>query len=242
MTAFDRDPALKWLFCMTHPDDEISICAWMHELVENGNEVWISWTHDTPVRRLEAIRAAAYLGVPEQRLKFFSAPDGAVCRHLEELEPRFREMMGEVRPDRVVCGAFEQGHLDHDATNFLVNRTFDGAVFEVPFYHTYRTKFPRVNRFADPTGEEVNRLTVDQITIKKAVCRMYPSQRIWWNMVGANLRAIATGDGNLLRTERMRRQTWQDFLTPNLPQGLAKAVELTGRWQEWIKNAGARLG
>ena len=42
----------------------------------------------------------------------------------------FRAMMARVKPDRVVCGAFEQGHLDHDATHWLVTHSFDGPVFE----------------------------------------------------------------------------------------------------------------
>jgi LmbE family N-acetylglucosaminyl deacetylase len=73
---FDPDPTLRWAFCMTHPDDEISICAWIKWLAENGNDVFLSWTHSNPSREREARAAAALMGVPEDRLMFFDAPDG----------------------------------------------------------------------------------------------------------------------------------------------------------------------
>lgn len=219
---------------MTHPDDEISICAWIHRLTGAGAEVWMSWTHDTPVREFEA-RAVAYtLGVREDRLFFHGAPDGVVCEHMQELLPRFKLMMGQVNPDRVVCGAFEQGHIDHDATNWLVSHSHGGAIFEVPFYHTYLTRFPKVNRFADPTGCETIELDTEERELKKRVAKSYPSQRIWLNLMAADLRSRLTGEGSLLTSERMRPQTHKDFRTPNLPPDLASRVEKSKLWKRWL--------
>ena len=48
MTLFDADIGERWLFCMTHPDDEISICAWIRRLTDAGVDVFLSWTHSTP--------------------------------------------------------------------------------------------------------------------------------------------------------------------------------------------------
>lgn len=223
------------MFCMTHPDDELAICAWIEMLVKQGREVWISWTHDTEIRQLEALRAAAFLGVPEDRLRFFGAPDGDVVDHIADLMPRFRDMFAEVRPDRVVAAAYEQGHLDHDATNFIVNQTFEGDIFEIPLYHIYKTKFPRVGRFAEPSGEEVMRLTRDQMRRKIQLCRMFPSQRIFPNMLAANLRARVTGDGPITHCERMRKQTHRDFTVPNLTPRLEALVRETPKWRRWSR-------
>ncbi len=231
---FDPDPSLRWLFCMTHPDDEISICAWIKRLTSQGNQVFLSWTHSNDIREREAHAVARMLGVPPDRYRFFGAPDTAVIDEVPELLGPFAQMMAEVQPDRVVCGAFEQGHLDHDATNYLVNRAFKGQVLEVPFYHAYLRRFQRLNRFANSEGQEVIPLTQDEQAFKKRIARQYPSQRIWSNLVwyeiyqGVRLKAI-----ELPKTERMRLQTHRDWLTPNLPEPLARRVRRCENWRRW---------
>jgi LmbE family N-acetylglucosaminyl deacetylase len=234
MKLFDPDPNLRWLFCMTHPDDEISICAWIKRLTAQGNQVFLSWSHSNDIREREAHKVAELLGVPPSHRQFFGAPDQGVVDHIPQLLEPYAEWMSKVRPDRVVCGAFEQGHLDHDATNFLVNQTSDGPVLEVPFYHAYLRKFMRLNRFADPTGQEVIALDSSQQRLKKTVARQYPSQRIWSNLVwyeiyqGVRLKAI-----ELPKTERMRLQTHHDWLSPNLPEPLATRVRASKNWKRW---------
>lgn len=235
MTAFEPDKSIRWLFCMTHPDDEISICAWIKRLSIAGNDVFISWTHHTPVRKEEAIRAAGLLGVSETRLTFHNGGDGCICDQMQGLVPSFKDMMADVNPDRIVCGAFEQGHLDHDATNQLVNLCFNGPVFEVPFYHTYLTKRPRINRFADPNGQEVLQLTAEEQNLKTKMATLYPSQAIWRNLLldEARRRLTARGEEPLRKTERMRRQTHFEFLSPNLPEPLATKVKRSVKWVRW---------
>jgi LmbE family N-acetylglucosaminyl deacetylase len=231
---FDLDPQLRWAFCMTHPDDEISICVWIKTLVENGNPVFLSWTHDTPEREAEGRAAAALMGVPPQHLKFFGSPDGRVVEHIPSLLIEFADWFAQIRPDRVCCGAFEQGHIDHDATNFIVNRTFRGPVFEIPFYHTYLVRLQRINRFADHRGEEIKALDKFEQKFKKLVAKQYPSTNIWsvllWYEVlqGSRLRRA-----ELAQTERMRLQTHHDFLTPNLPPKLADRVKCSEKWRRW---------
>lgn len=235
MKLFDPDPNLRWLFCMTHPDDEISICAWIRRLAQAGNDVFISWTHSTDVREREARAVAKLFGIPEERLWFFGAPDMGVIEQMGDLLPIYRDMIADVQPDRAVCGAFEQGHLDHDATNWLVNHSFEGPVLEVPFYHAYLRRYQRLNRFADPTGQEVIHLSKEEQRFKKRVARQYPSQRIWSNLVwyeiyqGMRLKAI-----ELPKTERMRLQTHREWLRPNLPDSLARRVARTATWRRWL--------
>lgn len=239
---FDADPKLRWAFCMTHPDDEISICAWIRRLTAGGARVHMSWTHSTPEREAEARRAADLLGVPAERLHFFGAPDGDVLDHIPQLLPQFKAWFAEVAPDRVCCGAFEQGHLDHDSTNYLVCHAFSGPVYEIPFYHTYLARLQRINRFADPRGEEVRRLDRDEQAFKRALAKRYPSQNIWsvllWYEV---LQKSRLQWSQLAQTERMRIQTHRDFLTPNLPPRLAAKVRRSVRWRRW-EHAVSALG
>lgn len=221
---------------MTHPDDEISICAWIHKLVQNKNEVFISWTHSNDIREREARAVAHLLGVPLRNLSFFKATDGRACEEIPRLLPRFREWFSAVAPDRVCCGAFEQGHLDHDTTNYLVNQAFDGMVCEIPFYHTYLTRFQTLNRFSDARGEEVRHLERSEQILKTTVARQYPSQNIWsvllWYEISQNARLRPM---LLAKTERLRLQTHFDWLAPNHPPRLAEKVARSPAWARWVK-------
>jgi len=231
---FDTNPSLRWLFCMTHPDDEISICAWIHRLVRNGNPVYISWTHSNPTREAEGRAVAHLLGVPQSNLFFFEATDGSACHEIRKLLPVFQQMMLEVRPDRVCCGAFEQGHIDHDTTNLLVNCSFHGAILEIPFYHTYLTRLQIMNRFSDPRGQEILTLEPDEKKLKTMIARQFPSQNIWtvllWYEVWQKARLKPV---ELTRSERMRLQTHRRFTRPNHPPRLAAKVRRSPIWQRW---------
>lgn len=235
MTVFDSNPSLRWLFCMTHPDDEISICAWIKHLTSIGAEVHINWTHSNSVREAEARIVATILGVPDSNLSFMGATDGSVCDEMEALIPKFRQLMERVKPDRVCCGAFEQGHLDHDATNYLVNRSFDGTVFEVPFYHSYITRLQTINAFADMTGVEVRSLSEEEQALKLRIAKAYRSQNIWsvlwWYEVW---RALQFKPAGLRKRESMRRQVHYDFGRPNLPEALAAKVIQSASWRRWM--------
>lgn len=240
MTVFDTDPKLVWLFCMTHPDDELSIAAWASRLVAQGNPVWMSWTHDTAVRMEEARAAAALIGISRERLFFHHGTDGRIPEEMPALLPHFNHMVESVRPDRVVCGAFEQGHLDHDATNLLVNRVFGGLILEAPFYHTYLTRLPQIGWFANGGGEAIA-LTAAERALKRTLLRTYPSQRIRSNLMWAELRNRLKGRGSLLSEERLRVQIHKDFLRPNLPPALSTRVERSPQWARWQKAAQAIL-
>lgn len=220
---------------MTHPDDEISIGAWIRRLTRAGAEVHMSWTHDTPEREYEARRAARILGVPPENLYFHHGPDRVLCDHMIDVLPDFRKMMIQVQPDRVVAGAFEQGHLDHDATNMLVHRAFEGPILETPFYHAYCNPIPVMNRFAQPEGQERLRLADEETAFKIDLAKFYPSQAIFGNLVWYRLWERLIGAKERMgEFESLRRQTHRNFRTPNLPEPLGQKVMRTGRWKRWI--------
>lgn len=240
MSAFDPDRGHRWLFCFTHPDDEIAMAAWMHRLAVSGAEVWAGWSVANPTREAEARSVMRLLGVCNERLFFFDAPDGNACDCLGQLLGHWASAIAKANPTRVVVCAFECGHLDHDSTNYAVVRALGERnkqiAYEFPLYHTYLTRFPVLNRFANPRGEEVLNLSPDEWRLKRRVSRMYPSQNIgsllvWYTVWGwARLSPPA-----LCRTERMRLQTHFDFLTPNLPQSLRERVERSPKWARWVR-------
>ena len=235
--AFVGNPSLRWLFCLTHPDDELSVAVWIRRCVRNGCEVWLSWTHATPVRESEARAVAHMLGVPLERLTFHGGTDGSVCDEMGTLLSSFRAMMDRVRPDRVVCGAFEQGHLDHDATHWLVTHAFDGPVLEAPFYHVYTGRVQTMNRFSDPTGQETIRPTLEERAFKRHLARQYPSQNIWsvllwYELVhqGARLRPF-----RLAFSERLRLWPGGSYHRPAHGLGLARKVRRSAKWRRWLR-------
>lgn len=239
LTIFDDDPRLTWLFAFAHPDDEIAICAWIRRLTESGAKVWAGWSVSNPGRENEARKVMSFLGVPQESLFFFDMPDGNACEHLSELSDKWKQAILTSTPDRVAVCAFECGHLDHDATNFAINSAIRATgmskpVFEIPLYHTYLSRIPRLNRFADSAGEQVLLLKPDEWRLKARVSRSYPSQNIasllvWYTVLNlVKLRPAA-----LCRTERMRLQTHYDFLVPNLPPSLRNRVENSVRWRRW---------
>lgn len=235
MSLFDTNRG-RWLFCMTHPDDEISICAWIKRLTDAGSEVFLSWTHSNDVREKEARAVAKMLGVPQENLTFFGATDGRVCTQIGELLPQFRQLMSDVQPDVVACGAFEQGHLDHDATNFLVNRSFGGDVLEIPFYHTYLTKLQTMNTFSDPSGQEQMTLSREEAKFKRAVAKQFKSQNIWKVLFWYEIWKLSQGDEVELSTrEVMRLQTHTHFGAPNHPIAIASEVEASDTWKWWLE-------
>ncbi len=220
---------------MTHPDDEISICVWIKRLTDAGAEVHVNWTHSNPIREREGREVAKLLGVPHEHLNFMAATDGSVCDELAALKPQFAELMNRVQPDRVCTGGFEQGHLDHDATNWLVHQTFGGPVFEVPFYHPYTRKLQKMNTFADPTGQQVLDLTKEEWPIKVQVAKSYRSQNIWSVLWWYEVWQVVRFKPIELRTrELMRRQTHLDFRKPNLPERLRIEVENSAQWRRWL--------
>lgn len=236
MKAFDLQNRQRWLFAMTHPDDEISICAFIRRLTKAGHEVYMSWTHSTPVREQEARRAATeWLGVPNENLYFFGATDQSVCHEIEDLLGPFASMIAKVQPERICCGAFEQGHIDHDSTNLIVNLSFDGPVFEIPFYFPYTTRAPIMNRFAaSGSSDERLELTSEESRFKKDFAKQFPSQAIWRNLLayeilqGAKLAPI-----ELSKRELMRLQTHRNFLEPNLPEPYRSRVLAHPTWGRW---------
>lgn len=153
---------------------------------------------------------------------------------MTEVFPSIVRMIHRVQPDRLVVGAFEQGHLDHDATNFMVNHAFDGPIFEVPLYHAYCQLIPTLNRFATDEGEELLELLEHEVALKKRIAQCYPSQTIWGNLVWYSLLSkIRMEREPFGLIERMRLQRHKDFLTPNLPKSLSRRVRKTGRWKRW---------
>ena len=235
MSAFDVAAGERVLFVFTHPDDELGLTAFIGRLLSRGVAVRVCWTHSTPVREAESRAAMGALGLAQGSLTFLGGKDGAVVDSLPELRPAMRSLIAEHAPTRAVTLAFEQGHIDHDATNLLVNLCFDGPVYETPLYHTYLTKTPKLHCFSSHEGEETILITPEERAVKKRLVRMYPSQTLRRNlMMYEMMHALTMRRPRLFLYERMRLQRHKDFLRPSHPAALARRVEACRTWKRWV--------
>lgn len=248
MKLFDPNPQLRWLFCFTHPDDEISICAWMKRLTQSGADVWASWSVSNAIREAEARAVMEQLGVTQEKLFFFQFPDGDLCDYVGELTHSLHEIVTKIHPDRIAVGAFECGHLDHDSTNFSVYQAIKNIsqsnliLLEIPFYYTYLTRIPVINRFADPEGEEILFLAQEERNLKIQVSKSYPSQNIgkllfWYSIYGW----LKLKPPQLPCTERLRLHTHDNYSIPNLPFPLRDKVQASSKWKRWLSAIHSKL-
>jgi LmbE family N-acetylglucosaminyl deacetylase len=235
-SLFRWDEPRKWLFCFTHPDDELAIAASMKRLIQAGHEIHCSWTHSTPVRSLEARRAMELLQLAEERLHFFNGTDGNVCDEIRMLAPQFVQLVDEVQPDSVVTGAFEQGHLDHDATSYMLHHAYDGEILEFPLYHWYRWRSVQVvNRFSDARQQEIISLNREEIKFKILMAKRYPSQTIYNALLVNHVKDVLTlTKPKTVERELIRPSIRPDFKVPNHPANLARKIEKHPRWKRWI--------
>jgi hypothetical protein len=215
-----------------HPDDEIAIIGWMSHLARRGVSVSALWMHSTPVREAESRAVMARAGVTD--LTFLTATDGKLVDTWQDWEPAVRDWLGDRDISHPVTVAFEQGHLDHDATNWLVNRNTSHPVRELPLYHPYSRQLLRANVFAGNGQAESRLLSPAEYELKLSLLRSYPSQRIGQILQGYRLMSRLTGRPDPFRQELMRIQTHQDFRIPNHGAEFRQEIERSRPWARWI--------
>jgi len=145
-------------------------------------------------REAELAAAMAALGLDGSYLRFARFPDLGLLPRLDQAADYVASLVTELRPENIFATAFEGGHPDHDAVNFLafegVRRSAqDPRIYEYPLYNSsgplWHWKW-RINAFPPSPPETLyNPLSHDAIERKHAVMRAYSTQ--WLYMVPARL-------------------------------------------------------
>jgi len=226
LKLFDDSQDLRWLFFFPHPDDEIALAAWINHLVKSRAEVRCVWLHSNPVRRAESESAMAVLGV--QNCQFYDFEDGGFVKAMPKLLDTLRHEVSSFDPNRVVTTAFEQGHLDHDTTNFALAQICGDVLLEFPMYHSYDRKLQTVNRFVEPHGEEVRTLTGEERELRKLVLKLYKSQRIG-RILNFYDRWI---DADVVRFERLRSPS-HNYGQPVGDSKRRARIRKCSKWKIW---------
>lgn len=235
-SAFQVSADERVLFAFTHPDDETAVAAFIWRLQREGVPLRVLWTHSTPIRESESRDAMSKIGVGGDQLSFLGGKDGAIMNEIPRLRDEISATVEEFEPTRIVTHAFEQGHLDHDATNLMVHLTYDGPTFEVPFYHTFLARFPVIYRFSSSEGEQILELNKVEVAMKWEMLRCYPSQTIERNIKLYYLaKRLGLRKQDLLSSERLRLQTHFDFRSPNHPEETANKIVASDAWRLWLR-------
>ncbi len=195
------DPGLIYLFLFAHPDDDTFIAGTMRTLIGRGAEVHAAWLTSGDFlgqgerRERELFEAAKMLGLVPERIHLLRLPDLGLVSRLSDATRLVSDLYGSLKPDRVFADAFEGGHPDHDAVNFLAYeaRLRSGVraeLFEFPLYNGTGPFLHwrwRINRF--PPGEPAvlhTRLNEDAIACKHGMMRIYARSQ-WMFMIPARL-------------------------------------------------------
>jgi len=126
------------------------------------DDAWFSHGHAwngplyRQVRRREARAALAELGVPPERILFGGIRDQELARHLREGMRLLRQAVRKFRPLVILVPAYEGGHPDHDAANFLVACLRSSGVVAAPRhwweYSLYTSRNGRIESHFLPSG------------------------------------------------------------------------------------------
>ncbi len=184
------------LLLIPHPDDEVvGAAAAIARRRADGDQffgLYLTdgipapeqlWRRDRPrreararQRRDEAREAAAVLGI--EPIDFLGWPSRTLKAHLSEAAPRIEKIFQERAIDAIWVSAWEGGHQDHDAANFLASRVANGRpVVEFAEYNRGGGTV-RWNRFAMPNGAETAlRLTPGEIEMKRRLLAIYRSEK-----------------------------------------------------------------
>ncbi|MBU1974950.1 MAG: PIG-L family deacetylase [Nanoarchaeota archaeon] len=190
----------KAIVVAAHQDDEaIGAATIISRTLEKNGEIFVIITTDgapkefghgdfeAEVRNNETIRAMGILGVPKENIYFLGFDDLGFLFEIDigQEITRLANILGDILPDRVYVQAYEGGHIDHDATHFLVIEALkqvnhDIDVYEFPEYHAFGfgDPIPEENDVIDNDKYPIVRLelTEEEQTRKKQVIKQYISQ------------------------------------------------------------------
>lgn len=169
-------PLLKrTLILVAHPDDETGGCGILLQRIAvplvvfatDGapNDHWFWNDHETRScyaqrRREEALAALALAGVGKVRFiadQYSDCTDQRLYKAIPWALQALTRLVVAFGPEALLVPAYEGGHPDHDACNFLafvVGRHFGIPVWEMPLYHRLASGRLSCQQFIDPNGTE----------------------------------------------------------------------------------------
>ncbi len=187
------------LFLLPHQDDEVGIAPAIHQERAAGQTPFCVFLTDgggnrsNPLQRnRESTGALKALGIPKEQLWFVGTekqiPDGRLIEKIPFLRSIIRERFGTTPFKKIYVPAFEGGHPDHDAANFLaallaLDWKLTDAPWEFSLYHAFKAPRPFFRVFdLFPNGTPQRRVNFGFFQGLKFffLIRFYPSQWKTW--------------------------------------------------------------
>jgi len=213
LNVSDRDE--RFIFVFAHPDDDVFAAGLMKRLLSSGIEtfgVWLTsggYLGGQNRRESELRRSTSLLSLPQDHCAMLRFPDLGLIDSMDEASSKLSEIFRNYKPQNIFVTAFEGGHPDHDAANFIVYEArfrsqLNCRLFEFPLYNgsgPFLTWRWRINSFP-PGGPETffQPLTPSEIDCKRKMMKIYSSQ--WMYMIPAQLarsRAVLLRQGEPYR-------------------------------------------
>jgi LmbE family N-acetylglucosaminyl deacetylase len=208
------------LVAIPHPDDEIVGCAialcraraagdalfglYLTTGVPPADLLWRRqrrhYDERVAQRRAEALAAAEGLGL--EPVAFSDRPSRRLKGHLAAAHAEIEAALDRLAPSELWVPAWEGGHQDHDATNFLGSRFVHRVAVREFAEYNLAGGLPRLQRFPQAAGGEMLlRLTIAEAALKRRLLDLYRSER-------ANLTYAPT------RIETLRPLPRHDYTAP----------------------------
>lgn len=197
---------MKVLLLCAHPDDEVFVCGKMFSFIKR-HEVHIAWATSGDLfgkgelRERELSLASDVLGVEREHRYLLRFPDMGLVRYLGQCWNFIESLINGIQPTQVFVPAYEGGHPDHDALNFVAHSVWKHlhqsfSLLEFPLYNGTGPFFflwLRVNSFVPGTRQiEKHLLDTAQIALKSRLIEIYNSQprsmypvrlTYWWRRI-----------------------------------------------------------
>ncbi len=193
----------RCLFVFAHPDDDAFIAGTMCVRLAQGASVDALWLTSgdrfgSGTRREQELgRAMDVIGLGCSHRLLLRLPDLGLIERLDQASDSVAGILDQLRPETIFVTAFEGGHPDHDAANFIAYEAARRArispeMFEFPLYNgTGRVLHWRwrINRFPESQFPVLHTPLPDEIIFRKyQAMRAYTSQ--WMFM--APLRLVSS--------------------------------------------------
>jgi len=264
--AGDPRPVPRTLLVCGHPDDEVlgaggrwpRLAPGLHVLhltdgaprdpADARREGFARREEYAEARRREVECALAVVGLEPARALRLGAVDQEASLDLAGLAARTVEVLQRLQPEVVMAPAYEGGHPDHDAANFVAAAACavagragaaPGALVEFPLYHATvdgigpHEFLPAMGAGVGAAGEVVVDLSPGERAVKRRLVACHHTQRL-----------IVSGFP--LERERFRLASSHDFARPPHAGRLHyedRPWGMTGeRWRRLAVEARQRLG
>ena len=149
----------KAMVVVAHQDDAVIICGgYCSANLDAGGDLLVvymadGWPGHAPakeaLRRAEAHQAWSLVGLPEENLVFFGYDDVHGLSDASEVRTaicRVSNLIKAYDPDIIFTSSYENGHYQHDVTNFVVSAAWRHAAEDCPMFEG-----PEYNLFFSPS-------------------------------------------------------------------------------------------